>query len=68
MKTLNQALEVIDELSINDRLTLFDLLKSMINSNEVEELLNEQNQTLTQFENGSKKLETVEEMFGRLGL
>ena len=68
MSSLNHAFDVIEELSTDERFAIYDFLRSKLSKRLEDILIAEYQHTYNQFEAGKIKPETVEEMFGRLGI
>jgi hypothetical protein len=68
MSSLNHALDVIEDLSTDEKFAIYDFLRGKLSERLEDILISEYQHTQKQFESGKIKPETVEEMFGRLGI
>jgi len=68
MSSLNHALDVIEELSTDEKFAIYDFLRSKLSERLEDILISEYQHTQNQFLSGKIKPESVDEMFGRLGI
>jgi hypothetical protein len=68
MSSLNHALDVIEELSTDEKFAIYDFLRSKLSERLEDILISEYQHTMEHFTSGKIKSETVDEMFDRLGI
>ena len=68
MSTLNDAFDLIEDLSFDERFAIYDFLRNKLSRRLEEIYIAEYKHIQKQFAEGKVEPETVEDMFDRLGI